>query len=173
MISVLRVGHRRDRDKRVTTHVALVARAFGAEKVLVDAKDEKLKDTLQSVSRRFGGTFEIETGINWRNKLKEWKGVSVHLTMYGESLEKVIDEIPRDKDLLIVIGAEKVPADVYQMANYNVSVGNQPHSEIAALSVFLDRFTKGKWLQKNFDGNIQIVPAKVGKKVITKNEKDK
>ena len=31
MITVLRIGHRPARDKRVTTHVALAARAFGGE----------------------------------------------------------------------------------------------------------------------------------------------
>jgi tRNA (cytidine56-2'-O)-methyltransferase len=43
MITVLRIGHRPERDKRITTHVGLVSRAFSAEKMLVDTKDtEKL-----------------------------------------------------------------------------------------------------------------------------------
>ncbi len=29
MIAVLRLGHRPERDKRITTHVALTSRAFG------------------------------------------------------------------------------------------------------------------------------------------------
>ena len=36
MIIVLRIGHRIGRDKRITTHVALVARAFGANKIIID-----------------------------------------------------------------------------------------------------------------------------------------
>jgi len=36
MITVLRIGHRISRDKRITTHVALVARAFGADKILIE-----------------------------------------------------------------------------------------------------------------------------------------
>ncbi|MCC6052717.1 MAG: tRNA (cytidine(56)-2'-O)-methyltransferase, partial [Desulfurococcaceae archaeon] len=40
-IYVLRYGHRPERDKRVTTHVALVARAFGASGfILGDVVDE-------------------------------------------------------------------------------------------------------------------------------------
>ncbi|MGI0148094.1 MAG: tRNA (cytidine(56)-2'-O)-methyltransferase, partial [Thermoplasmata archaeon] len=38
-VTVLRLGHRPSRDKRVTTHVALVARAFGAAGILVDVAD--------------------------------------------------------------------------------------------------------------------------------------
>ena len=38
MIIVLRIGHRIGRDKRITTHVALVARAFGANEIIIDKK---------------------------------------------------------------------------------------------------------------------------------------
>jgi tRNA (cytidine56-2'-O)-methyltransferase len=34
-VTVLRLGHRPERDKRITTHVGLVARAFGAEEMLL------------------------------------------------------------------------------------------------------------------------------------------
>ena len=43
MISILRLGHRISRDKRITTHVALVARAFGANNIFIDTKILKLK----------------------------------------------------------------------------------------------------------------------------------
>ena len=33
-VSVLRLGHRRDRDKRITSHLGLTARAFGANEIL-------------------------------------------------------------------------------------------------------------------------------------------
>ena len=35
VIEVVRIGQRVVRDDRVTTHVALVARAFGAKKILM------------------------------------------------------------------------------------------------------------------------------------------
>ena len=34
-VIILRLGHRPERDKRITTHVALTARAFGAEGMLL------------------------------------------------------------------------------------------------------------------------------------------
>jgi len=89
MITVLRIGHRPERDKRITTHVALVARAFGADKIIVDKDDEKLKNTVERVTQKFGGNFTIEFN-DWRKYLKDYNGKVVHLTMYGIPYEKKI-----------------------------------------------------------------------------------
>ncbi len=171
MITVLRLGHRIGRDKRITTHVALVARAFGADAIFISTKDVKLEQTIRSTCRHFGGRFGITTGVNAKKMLNEWKGIIVHLTMYGETLEKTVDHIDKTADILIVIGAEKVPRYVYDLADYNVSIGNQPHSEVAALAIFLDRLTKGSWQKKQFNGSLQIIPNNKGKHVISKKDK--
>ncbi|MCD6108777.1 MAG: tRNA (cytidine(56)-2'-O)-methyltransferase, partial [Thermoplasmata archaeon] len=120
MIAVLRIGHRPFRDKRITTHVALVARAFGADKIFIDTRDVKLENTVLSVVDRFGGDFKIETGVNWKKIIKGWKDVSVHLTMYGLLLDDVIPEVRKHKDVLVVVGSEKVPAELFEMVDYNV-----------------------------------------------------
>ena len=170
MINILRIGHRISRDKRITTHVALVARAFGADKIIIDTDDKKIEETIRSTCDRFGGNFEIETGVDKKKIMKNWDGTIVHLTMYGEELEKSINKIDKSKDLLIVVGAEKVPPQIYEMADFNVSIGNQPHSEVAALAIFLDRYSKGKWQNKQFNGKIEILPSDKGKKVISKDK---
>lgn len=167
MITVLRIGHRIGRDKRITTHVALVARAFGANKIAISAKDTKIEETLRSTCTRFGGNFEIESGINAKKIIRNWDGSIVHLTMYGEELEKSINNMDKSKDLLIIVGAEKVPGYIYEMADFNVSVGNQPHSEVAALAIFLDRYNKGLWLNKKFEGKLEIIPNNERKEVIS------
>jgi tRNA (cytidine56-2'-O)-methyltransferase len=168
VIAVLRIGHRIDRDKRITTHVALVARAFGANAIFITRKDEKIKKSIQSVCKRFGGNFQIETGLDAKKIIKLWKGTIVHLTMYGAELEKAVAQINTNRDLLVIVGAEKVPPYFYEIADINVSVGNQPHSEVAALALFLDRYTKAAWQRKNFHGNIQIIPCVNAKKVLSK-----
>ncbi len=169
MITVLRLGHRPERDKRITTHVALVARAFGADKIIISTRDEKIEKSIRGVVSRFGGEFEIETGVSWKQVLKNFEGVSVHLTMYGLPVDSVVSEIPKNEDLLIVVGAEKVPRMVYELANYNVSVGTQPHSEVAALAIFLDRYFAGEELKKDFNGRWKIIPQERGKKVVVKD----
>lgn len=169
MIVVLRLGHRLERDKRATTHVGLVARALGADKLVVSTKDLIIKKTIDDVADRFGGDFEVETGVNWRRYLKAWKGTIVHLTMYGEHIDEVLERIPKNEDTLIIVGAEKVPREVYTAADFNVAVGNQPHSEIAALAIFLDRFLEGRGLEKDFHGKMKILPSTNGKEVISTN----
>ena len=78
--------------------------------------------------------------------------------MYGEKLETAIKDLKTklDNDILIIVGAEKVPPQYFELADWNVSVGNQPHSEVAALALFLDRITGGSWQKKQFNGDMKI-----------------
>ena len=168
MIIVLRIGHRIERDKRITTHVALAARAFGADGIFITTKDVKIRKNIQSVCKRFGDEFQIETGIEAKKIIKSWNGTIVHLTMYGSELDKAIAHIDTNRDMLIIVGAEKVPPYFFKIADFNISVGNQPHSEVSALALFLDRYTKAAWQSKDFHGNIQIIPCANTKKIISK-----
>lgn len=165
MITVLRLGHRPARDKRVTTHVALAARAFGADAILVSTRDTGLERTVRDVVGRFGGSFRIETGVRWRGLLRDWPGPKVHLTMYGTPLDEALHEIAR-KDLLVVVGASKVPREVYDLVDTNVAVGNQPHSEVAALAVFLDHLHVGGSIRRGHEGRLRIRPNPRGKTVL-------
>ena len=148
-IWIMRIGHRPERDKRVTTHVALSSRALGAKGIYVDTYDPVLEENIHSVVDRFGGDYQIKTGVSWKEAMKDFHGKVVHLTMYGQQVVDAISKIPKDEDIMIVVGASKVPFEVYERADFNVSVGNQPHSEIAALAIFLDRYTEGKALYED------------------------
>jgi len=145
----------------MTTHVCLVARALGASEVVVDREDETLKKGMEKVVSEWGGDFKVSFGSPKRI-VKEFSGLVVHLTMYGLPLGEKISEI-RGHDVLIVVGAEKVPSWVFEEADFNISVTNQPHSEVAALAIFLDRYFEGKELNASFKGKISIVPSKRGK----------
>jgi len=167
-VCVLRLGHRTIRDQRITSHCALVARAFGSNGITYSGeKDENLEKSIKKVVENWGGLFEINYEKNWKKVIKNWKGKIAHLTMYGLPLQKIMNKIREcKKDLLIIIGSEKVPTEVYQLSNWNIAVSNQPHSEVAALSVFLDRFFEGKELKKGFGNKkIKVIPHECGKKV--------
>ncbi len=169
-VHVLRIGHRLVRDDRPTTHVCLVARAFGADKIYVFDGDPGVKTTVADVNRRWGGEFEVDIVDDWRRILKGWKkggGIVVHLTMYGLNLRDVIDEVRESNgDILLVVGAEKVPRDLYEDSDFNVAVGNQPHSEVSALAVFLDRFFLGEELKRVYNHTeYRIVPSRKSKQV--------
>jgi len=162
----MRIGHRPERDKRVTTHVALSSRALGAKGIYVDTPDPVLEENIRSVVDRFGGDYTIKTGVSWKEAMKDFKGKVVHLTMYGQQVVDAIPKIPKDEDIMIVVGASKVPFEVYERADFNVSVGNQPHSEIAALAIFLDRYTEGKALYEDRNGKVTVIPNERGKTVV-------
>ena len=169
-VSVLRIGHRLVRDDRVTTHAALVARAFGADRIYMTGIDQSVSDSVASVAKRWGGPdFHVKVIEDWKGLAKSWKkrgGKVVHLTMYGVSIDGAARSIRRQRELLVIIGAEKVPREAYDLADYNIAIGNQPHSEIAALAIFLDRVFGGKQLAKRFPGGrLRIVPTEKGKKV--------
>ena len=169
-ISVLRIGQRIVRDDRVTTHAALVARAFGASRIYMSDINPDIIDTVNDVCKMWGGNFIVDGVSSWRNILYDAKKRGekiVHLTMYGTKISDVIDDIATNDAILIVIGAQKVPRDVYDMADFNVAIGSQPHSEIAALAVTLDRLQNGCQFDVEFtDGRHKIVPTGHGKRVI-------
>lgn len=167
-ISILRIGHRPLRDKRITTHVALTARALGASEMFVDQHDEELEGTIAKVGQNFGGNFKVVTGINPRKKLEEFEGLKIHLTMYGERVQDRIEDIvdaASGKNILVTVGAEKVPFDIYEKADFNISVTNQPISEVSALALFMDRFYQGKELDTPIRGKNNVIPTPLGKKM--------
>ena len=171
-VVVLRIGHRLQRDMRVTTHVCLTARALGANGLLVsNVQDQQLIERINRVTEQFGGGFFVEAGKPWRPTLAEWKrrgGKVVHLTAYGIPLPKIIGQIRRSKaDKLVIVGAEKVPGELFGLADWNVSVTNQPISEVSALGIFLDWLFNHNRLQNQFsNAKLRIVPTMHGKRVI-------
>ncbi len=175
-IEVLRIGQRLVRDDRVTTHVAMVARAFGASKIYMNEVNPEIKDTLDKINKNWGGDFNIEFIENWKSVIKKRKSESakiVHLTMYGENVNDIGSSIQSEDEILIVVGAEKVPREVYEFADYNVAVGNQPHSEISALAVLLDRIQKGNQFTSTYqNAQRKIIPTKQGKNVIVNETMD-
>lgn len=169
MITILRLGHRHYRDQRLTTHVALTARALGAKKVILSGeKDEKILNSVTDIATRWGGDFKIEYEKNYRKIIKNFNGKKLHLTMYGLPIQEKIEEIKTHKDLMIIVGSEKVPKDIYHMVDYNIAVGNQPHSEVAALAIIMHEYHQGKELNLKFKNpKIKLNPSKAGKDIIT------
>lgn len=158
------------RDARVTTHVCLTARALGASAVWVDEEDRELERAVAGVVARFGGPFEVRTGVAWRNALRTFRGVKVHLTMYGLPVDQAIPAVrkaARGGDVMLIVGASKVPGEVFGLADYNVAVSNHPHSEVAALAIALDRLMQGGWARTKYKGaSVAVRPHPRGKDVV-------
>lgn len=161
IIEVLRLSHRIRRDPRISTHCALVARTFGAEKVYYSGnKDSSLEKSINNVVERWGGVFSIEYVKNPVNLIKEKKKqgfIVVHLTMFGEEREVKVDKI------LVIIGSERVPISFYKLADFNIAIKNQPHSEVSSLAIFMDNYKINK---KFTNAKQKIIPQKNGKKIV-------
>lgn len=175
-IQILRLGHRLPRDERISTHVALVARAFGASGITYTGQhDSGLEESVKRICANWGGrTGNGEYGITYEKNpiktIKEYKknGFAIaHLTMYGMPLLEKIGEINKKNKILVVVGSEAVPGEVYQLADFNVAVTNQPHSEVAALAITLNELNNGEMLKRDsdlkFNGKIRVKPNERGK----------
>ena len=174
--NVLRLGYRKGRDPRITTHLALVSRALGATGFLLAGDDDSdLFANVQSVNDRFGGDMACEHvggGMGWLKRFSQndagdgAPGVVVRLTMYGEPYRSVLPRIRRDRPLTVVVGGAKVPGDVFEYAHHNVAVGNQPHSEVAALALFMEAWFGEGGTERHFpDARLVIEPSARGKSV--------
>ncbi len=139
-IEVLRLNHRIARDKRVSTHVCLTARAFGADKIYYSGeKDSGLEESVNKITKKFGGPFYIEyveDGAKLLLGKKKKSFIVVHLTVYGKDFKNFKKKL-KNENLIVIVGGEKVESEFYNIADLNLSVTNQPHSEVAALAVFL------------------------------------
>ena len=176
VIEVVRIGQRVVRDDRVTTHVALVSRSFGAQKIFMTEVNPEIKDTLEKINKTWGGNFIVEFIENWKSIIKKKKEEGfkiIHLSMYGQKINDVQMQLRTEEKMLVVVGAEKVPREIYELADYNVGVGSQPHSEISALAILLDRIQNGKQFEKVFpDAKRKIIPTKKGKNVEVSETRD-
>lgn len=167
-VRVVRVGHRYVRDYRTLTHLCLVSRALGAECVYLEEVEKELQETVGEVNRTWGGDFTV-LQAGWKRvfrQAKEEGRTIVHLTMYGDPLQDRLAELRKHESFLIAVGGPKVPGEVYKLADYNVAVSSQPHSEIAALAITIHDLQRGEELKKVFgDYKLKIIPSSRGKQV--------
>jgi len=171
MINILKLDHRPFRDKRITTHCALVSRAFGADKFYYSGiEDNVFEKSVSEVNKQWGGDFKTEYIKNPKKLITDFKGIKIHLTMYGQKIVDAIEDIKQkiDENLIIVVGGPKVDRFYYESSDYNISITNQPHSEVAALAIILNYINPTAIDGKIYENKkINIEPNKKGKKVIS------
>ena len=172
-IKLLRLGHRIHRDHRTTTHCALVARAFGSsEMYYCGNEDDSLQSSIEKVNESWGGDFSISFVKSWKsfiNKCKRENNFVILCTMYGKNIPDIESELRSildNQDIVIIIGSEKIPPELINLSDINVAISNQPHSEVAALAILLDRLFQGKQLDLKFtNSKLNIIPQKKGKSI--------
>ncbi len=173
MIYILKLDHRPFRDKRITTHCALVSRAFGANRFYYSGiEDDHFEKSVIEINKQWGGKFKTIYTTEPQEIVTNFKGIKIHLTMYGikiiNKINEIIKEHKKQINLLIIVGGPKVENFYYENANYNLSVTNQPHSEVAALAIILNYLNPDALFTDSFKNTkIKIDPCNKGKKVIS------
>jgi len=172
-LNILKLDHRPVRDKRITTHCALVARAFGCSNFFYSGiNDIYFENNVKDVCKKWGGNFKttyLEKPLSFVKKEKNDGTLIVHLTMYGEVITEKIKQIKTNKKILLIVGGPKVPKEYFEIADYNIAVGSQPHSEVAAISLFLYIFDN-KLIESSFNSDFKIIPNK-NKRIIYSQKK--
>ena len=156
----------------MSTHLGLTARVYGATSFLLAGdNDSSVLDSLVDVQARFGGEMEIRheaSPLGFLRRFIASGGIAVHLTMYGIPYREAVSEIPDEAPIVIVVGGAKVSREYYEICQFNVAVGNQPHSEVAALAAFLERLNDGVAPADHFSGGeVKIFPSERGKDLRT------
>jgi len=159
-LTLFRLDHRTVRDQRITSHVALTARALGCQHFIYSGeRDPNMEQSIRDVVSRWGGSMEVEHTTSIRGIISGFDGIVVHLTMYGEDHRNTIatlEEYP-DEPILLVVGGPKVPRYVYSLADLNTAIGWQPHSEVAATGIFMRELLGTDPLYHNYpDAKISI-----------------
>ena len=173
---MLRWGHRPQRDVRLTTHVALTARALCASGfILSDTLDAHIQETVNKITQNWGGNFYFEMGTSWKKVVREWKtkgGVVVHLTAYGENIQTsdILDRIKKtNKDLLVNCWKPKSSWRVLFKRSIRFQHINRKPTAFRMFRIgdisWIGYF-KGKELAKPFEkAKIEIVPKERGKEI--------
>ena len=149
---------------------------MGVSKFLLSGdEDEKLFENVVSVNERFGHGLDCRYE---KSPLKYLRNIVnnevnrptvVHLTMYGEPFKSTTPSIPKGNGVIVIVGGAKVPGEIFKISDYNIAVGNQPHSEVAALAVALSQWHSSVAIQSRFEGgSIRVIPSREGKNVVDK-----
>jgi len=72
MLEVLRLGHRHGRDDRISTHVGLTARQWGADEVVFSGdEDSSMMQSQRDIVDRWGGDISIRYEDSWRKEISD------------------------------------------------------------------------------------------------------
>lgn len=136
----------------------------------LEPPDPELARRVEALGRGWGGSFSVVGVEDWKKVVRSSGGLVVHLTMYGQPLGRSLPRLRRARRVLLVVGGAKVPPDLYRLSDANVAVGHQPHSEVAAVAIVLERL-RGIPGPRQFPGaRRRVVPQARGKKVVIGRE---
>jgi len=162
MISVLVIG---GYDYTSILDMCLTARAMGAsEMILTTKKNDKLVKYIHDLERKWGGRFRVGFVNNYKTALDNAVNYKkVYLTRYGVPLNKLAYTLNTYKNIMLIVSPATTSPKLHNIADFNVSVTDQPHSSSAAIAVFLHEFYRGRELAIHFENaKYKVIPKEHG-----------
>lgn len=146
--------------------IFLTARALGAAEVIFTGeKETRIAKYASDLEREWGGTFKVSFNKDYRKILAEAnKYKTVYLTRYGTPLNKIIYSLKTYKNIMLIVSSVKASTQaLHEIADFNVSVTDQPHCSAAAIAIFLHEFYEGRELAVHFkNSKYKVVPNEHG-----------
>ena len=166
MIKVVLVG-RMEKSKLID--VALTARAFGASELIATQKEQKDKlyitKYFKEINDDWGSSFKVSFDSNWKKLILERNNnyKTIYLTKYGSSIKKSEYAISTYKNIMLIVSTTDNIKELYDMADFNISLTTQPHTIISSIAVFLNMYYKGRELAMHFENaKYKIIPENHG-----------
>ncbi len=143
----------------------LVSRAFGASNITIISpgriNTEQLIKKCNKINRDWGGKVAISFSNDINKFIKSKKNyIKIYLTRYGTPIKKVEYIIKTYKNILLMLSMEEHEKRLYKIADFKISITNQPHSSEAAIAIFLHNFYNGRELAIHFENaRYKIAPS--------------
>ena len=151
--------------------MCLTARALGASEIIfTSSKKEKLVRYAGRLERDWGGVFGVTFNHDYRKVLADAnKYKKVYLTRYGVPLPKLIYSLKTYKNIMLIVSSVQASSKpLHEIADFNISVTDQPHCGAAAIAIFLHEFYEGRELAVHFkNSKYKVIPAEHGINVET------
>jgi tRNA (cytidine56-2'-O)-methyltransferase len=162
MISVLVIG---GNDYAGNLDLCLTARALGASEIIFAAKrNARLVRYISTLERKWGGRFRVNFTNNYTEALrKSMNYKKVYLTRYGMPLNKLTYVLNTYKNIMLIVSPASSSPKLHGIADFNVSVTDQPHCSSAAIAIFLHDFYRGRELAIHFENaKYKVMPKEHG-----------
>lgn len=149
MINVLAIGQN---TYTGNIDLCLTSRALGASEItFIGKKDPRLIRYVNSINRKWGGTFRVSFAKNLNEILKNSeKAIKVYLTKFGVPLQSKDNMIRTYKNIILITTTKDIP-NIHKITDFNISVTSQPHCDTAAIAIFLHEYYKGRELAMHFE----------------------
>ena len=163
IISVLVIGKY---EHVIGIDMCLTARAVGASEIIFTGKkDAKMVRYVNNLEKTWGGRFKISFVKNYKEALDSaTKYMKVYLTRYGIPLQKLSYQLNTYKNIMLIVSSDKASSPtLHKLADFNVSITEQPHCGCAAIAIFLHDFYRGRELAMHFENaRYRVVPKEHG-----------